>query len=177
MYVWSALVVVILLAIGTNLVGWRYASVLSANAVVNKYEVRSALLMQATNHIGACSPEATALVWASGLHLRSAALQYAVMTKELKLEYAQQLEETAPNWVTGMSSPWVYGYSIVQHEAIGDNKHRVKLTFATMTSTGPAGNYQATLLLIREGEFWRIAEVAMDNGLYPYTGFIKEHKD
>jgi len=149
--------------------GIKYLSVFAAVAEAGKYEVRADLLMRAMDSVGACSPEAAAGVWAKGLIERSAALQYAAMNAALKREYARQLETCAPNWVTGVSSPWVEGYEIKKVESPGENRRIVRMRFSTVSSTGPAGVYDAALTLEREGEFWRISAISADDGLYPYT--------
>lgn len=119
-------------------------SVFSALEVKNKYEVRSNLLMDAMNQVGACSCKEAAQVWANGLKLRSAALQYSVMTKTLKDKYAADLEMTFPNWVTGVSSPWVDSFIITDKDKDGNNCI-ARIKFSTKTSTGPAGDYNASL--------------------------------
>ena len=45
-----------------------------------------------------------------------------------------------------------------------------------MTSTGPAGDYNAILSVTREGYFWRISMISLEEGLYVYTGFIPEDR-
>lgn len=61
----------------------KYISVLAAVSDESKYEVRSRLLMEAMDRVGVCSPEEAAKVWAQGLQMRSAAMQYSVMDKAL----------------------------------------------------------------------------------------------
>jgi len=167
--------IVVLSVVVFNFIGyifnWKYLSSFASAAEINKFEVRSQLLTEAMKQVGVCTPEEAATVWANGLKMRSAALQYSVMTGELKKIYAQQLEKNAPNWVTGMSSPWVQSYKILKVEDTGNDTYTVELVFSTMTSTGPAGDYKAVLSLVREGSFWRIKKISMDEGLFPYTGF------
>jgi hypothetical protein len=165
------LCVLILLNIVGYVLDCKYISVAAAIAEINEYEIRSRLLMEAMQQVGVCTPEDAAKTWAEGLKSRSAALQYAVMKPLLREEYAKQLEKTAKNWVTGMSSPWVENYQIVQIEAPNENKRVIQLKISTATSTGPAGDYTAQLTIIRDGSFWRIEKIVMDKGLYPYTGF------
>lgn len=153
---------------------WRYVSIFAAASETNKYEVRSYLLTEAMDQVGVCCPEDAADVWSNGLVTRSAALQYSVMNKELKEEYANQLEKSAPNWVTGMSSPWVDSYKIVKTQTPSENSRIIELTYSTATSTGPAGDYKAVLTIAKEGDFWRITEISADPGLYPYMGFTPE---
>lgn len=136
----------------------------------NACETKSVLLMEAMRYVGSCTPEDAAKTWAEGLKQRSAALQYAVMSDMLKTEYAKRLETTAPNWVTGMSSPWVDSYTIKLED--GNAKSKVaELVFTLATSTGTAGKYTASLLLTLENGFWRVSGISMDEALYPYTGF------
>ena len=71
--------------------------------------IKVQLLMDAMDEVGVCRPEQAVDVWARGLMERSAAMQYAVMTDSLREKYVKSLAKNAPNWVTGLSSPWVYG--------------------------------------------------------------------
>lgn len=148
-----------------------YISVLPAMKQADNYEVRSRLLMEAMGAVGSCEPEEAASTWASGLLKRSAALQYAVMDDTLKAEYARQLETSSPNWVTGVSSPWVEDFRIENVESPNENTRVAELVFSTATSTGPAGEYTAVLQLKRQGSFWRVSKIEQDEELYPYTLF------
>ena len=158
-----------------NVIGYRldckYISVFAAVAEVDKYQVKSDLLMEAMNQVGVSTPESAAKVWANGLKTRSAALQYSVMGAKLKKEYASQLDKNHPNWVTGVSSPWVDSYKITDISAAGDNQYAIKLCFSTVTSAGSAGDYNAVLIITRDGDFWRITDISPDKGLSAYMGF------
>ena len=50
-------------------------NVFAAMAEINKYEIRSRLLMEAMDYVGVCDPEKAVDVWAGGLMQRSAAMQ------------------------------------------------------------------------------------------------------
>lgn len=151
-----------------------YVNILAvvSQSLPNDFEVRSQLLVEAMNYVGVCFPEDAAAVWAEGLKNRSAALQYAVMGKPLKDEYARQLNETAPNWVTGISSPFISEYQIVNTEAVSNTLQRITLRFSLATSIGTAGEAQAVLDIIKEGSFWRIENIDADKALFPYTRFM-----
>ncbi|HWS42796.1 MAG TPA: hypothetical protein VN421_06870 [Pseudoflavonifractor sp.] len=136
---------------------------------VDPYRTRSELLMDASNHTGVCTPEQAAGVWAQGLMRRSAAMQYTVMTQALKEQYAAQLDALSSNWVTGMSSPWVQRYTVMEASRPDDAHAEMALSFETATSTGPFECYNARLWLVREDEFWRIERIWTEEGLYPYT--------
>lgn len=170
-----AVAICLLILILLNVIGYffdcSYISVFAAVAQVGDSDTQSRLLMEAMEVVGVFSPEEAANVWATGLIRRSAAMQYAVMTSALKQAYARTLEDTAPNWVTGVSSPFVESFYIIGKESPSADEMIIDILFSTATSTGPAGSYLARLYLVREGEFWRIAQVITDNGLCPYTGF------
>jgi hypothetical protein len=124
-------------------------SVIAVYRERDKYEVISELLIESLDYIGACNPKDTANVWAEGLRKRSGAMQASVMTKELREKYIQRLSKNFPNWVTGMSSPWIEKYDIVEiNEA--NEMYKVKLKFDTVTSTGPFETYYATLKVKKE---------------------------
>jgi hypothetical protein len=138
----------------------------------DKFEIRSGLLAEAMGFVGSCSPDGAAGVWAEGLKRRSAAMQYSVMSEQLKKIYATELEETFPNWVTGVSSPWIEKYEIIQNRIDAEN-YCFHIRLSTATSSGPAGDYDAVLLVGWESGFWRITEVVTEEELKVYTGFLK----
>lgn len=151
-----------------------YVNILEAVAqpLPDDFEIRSRLLREAMDFVGVCCPEDAADVWAKGLKARSAALQYAVMTARLKEAYALHLDETAPNWVTGVSSPYISDYKIIKTDVISDTLQRITLQFSLATSTGPAGEAMAMLDIAPEERFWRITAISADEALYPYTNFM-----
>jgi hypothetical protein len=161
----------LLISFAGTVLGLKQISATVATADSDKYEIRSKLLMETTDKTGVGSPEAAAIVWADGLKARSAAMQYTVMTKDLKADYAKQLETTFPNWVTGVSSPWIESYSITKSVKVDEDNTRYRIKFNTATSTGPAGTYEAMLSVTEEGKFWRIEQVEQDKELKVYTGF------
>ncbi len=171
-FICALLITIIVLNVGGYFLNLKYVSVFAAMAEVDKYEVRSRLLMEAMKQVGVCEPEEAAKVWARGLINRSAALQYSVLNNKLKADYAAQLEQSFPNWVTGMSSPWVDSYEIVNTIPSNNNGMIVELKLSTKTSTGPAGDFDAALTIALEDEFWRITKLAIDKELFVYTGFM-----
>lgn len=153
------------------LAGWSMEGNPAVAAAMDTYEIRSGLLMNAMDRVGVCAPEDAARLWADGVAGRSAALQYAALSQRLKGEYAAQLEQTFPNWVTGVSSPWVEQYEIVKSDHPSHGHYTYQLRFFTATSSGPAGTLGACLIVAEEDGFWRVAALAYDDGLAAYTGF------
>jgi len=135
------------------------------------YPVRNQLLLEALNFVGVCDRESAATVWAEGLKRRNAAMQYSVMNSELREEYAAQLETAFPNWVTGVSSPFIKSYEILKTTPLGNARAEIVLEFTTATSTGVAGAHRATLTVERDGPFWHIVDIDADDELFVYTGF------
>lgn len=133
--------------------------------------IKVQLLMDAMDEVGVCRPEQAVDVWARGLMERSAAMQYAVMTDSLREKYVKSLAKNAPNWVTGLSSPWVSGYTVEQVQEPADDRRVYTVSVKTKTSTGPAGKYRAVLSLREENGFWRINGISADDELSVYTGF------
>ena len=140
----------------------------AAPGQVNPYMTRSELLMDAARYTGVSTPEQAVDVWAKGLEQRSAAMQYIVMTDALKGEYAKQLDALRSNWVTGMSSPWVSGYTVTEASKPDDAHAEFSLNIETEAAYIHE-DYKAKLWLVREGEFWRIDRIQADPGLYWYT--------
>ncbi|MFZ5975031.1 MAG: hypothetical protein ACOYU3_06460 [Bacillota bacterium] len=162
-----------LVSTGLHFFGIGIGGIRMSNAVeaADKYQIRCRQLMEAMQHVGVCTPEQAAETWAKGLMKRSAAMQYSVMSRQLRNEYAKRLEQTAPNWVTGISSPWVSAYRIIGVQKESEKSYVYTLSISLATSAGPAGDYAATLIVTPEDGFWRITKIATDDALYPYTGF------
>ncbi len=137
---------------------------------VDPYKTRSELLMNASSYTGVFTPEQAASVWAQGLEQRSAALQYVVMTQKLKDKYEKQLNALNSNWVTGLSSPSVMGYTLTDIKMHGETHADIRLKIKVGATWDPEGEfYKAELRLVREGDFWRIERIKTDEELYPYT--------
>src|SRR3712207_3307429 len=58
-----------------------------------------------------------ALAWAKGVKTRNGALQFAVLSTELRNKRATEYANL--NWVTGASSPWVSNYKISSQKQLG----------------------------------------------------------
>ncbi len=76
--------------------------------------------------------------WAQGVKERNGALQYAVLSPELKEQSFSDYESFG--WVTGTSSPWVEHYEITKETKVGENAWEYEVRFELATSTGPAGS-------------------------------------
>lgn len=142
---------------------------ISVSSPTDKSKIR--LLEEATEYVGAVSPEKTIDIWSNGLKERSAALQYIVMTESLKENYEKSLEKNGYDfWITGVSSPWVEDYELLKTNKLSDDAYEYDIKYNTRTSEGKY-NFLVTLKLIKEGDFWKVAEVKGDEDSRAYTGF------
>lgn len=168
------LIVICLSLIFVNYIGLGYTNVFTASAAADKNKVRYELLLSAVDELGACSPTAAAEIWAKGVKTRNAAMQYGVLDDKLKAEYLRSLEQTAPNWVTGVSSPWIDSYEVLAVKEINEQHYEISLKFITASSTGVDDSYKAVIHIIKKDDYYVINKIKMDEGLYPYTGFMTE---
>jgi hypothetical protein len=83
-FIFSFIFIIALLNVGGYFLNLKQISVIAANAEINKYEVRSKLLMQATDEVGVLPCKKCCEGMVRRLKKRSAALQYSVMSKILK---------------------------------------------------------------------------------------------
>jgi len=144
------------------------------SAETRMYRGRYNLLTKATDYVGVDSPKKAAELWASGLALRSAAMQYVVFTKELKDKYSEHLDSFESNWVTGQSSPSVQRFIIYNVDDIDEYNARVDLIFEIGSYHGGFKFYPATLYIIKEDDFWRISKIdahreVLNHAYFPCT--------
>lgn len=78
-------------------------------------------------------PLAAAKTWAEGVKMRNGALQYAVMSPELKEEYFAKFVDS--NWSTGVSSPWIESYKVTEKYRVDEERYRFEVEFTYTDST------------------------------------------
>jgi hypothetical protein len=160
-YIWIIAVVVVAALLIYLL--WGYASkAASANDKCAMANAKAELFQRAIDEFGALTPDDAALLWGKGVKERNGALQYAVMSDELKKLYKEHLDQNYPAWVTGFSSPWVEKVEIIESKRISKGEYEVVMQFSLATSAGSEGKHLAKLSLYNEGQFWVINNVAAD---------------
>ena len=91
--------------------------------------------------------------WAKGVMARNGALQYAMLSPELREANPSWYEDL--RWITRTSSPWVESFEIVGDREISGEAWEYEVVFDTATSTGPAGASVARVSVSRaENEPW-----------------------
>ncbi len=125
----------------------------------------------AIGEFGALNVNEAAQLWGKGVQDRNGALQYAVMSDELKKTYKETLDKNNPTWVTGVSSPWVEKYAILQSTKASKDEYSVVMEFSLATSAGSEGKHLATLSIFRDGRYWVINNVEGDEIILGLAGF------
>lgn len=103
------------------------------------------------------SPQSAAELWAEAVKMRNGALQYALMSPELKREHYQDLVES--NWSTGVSSPWVESFEITERKKADDKTFVFDIRY-TLTDSTKATIIESETILVRAGQDgWFIAAI------------------
>ncbi len=110
----------------------------------------------------ALAPESAAeaaRAWAEAVRTRNGAAQYALMSPALK-----STTTPPPMWVTGVSSPWVGGYTILSRPSSSPDLASYLVRFSMWTSTG-GGSTDSMVLDIKKyadlrGTPWLIDKMA-----------------
>lgn len=95
--------------------------------------------------------------WANGVKTRNGALQYALLSTELRQKNYQGYAESG--WTTGTSSPWVEEFTIIEISAASPGQYSYQVEFKLATSTGTAGSDLKRVMVRQEGEKWVIAQI------------------
>ena len=78
-------------------------------------------------------PLNAAETWAEGVKTRNGALQYAVMAPEIRKEHFAKFVDS--NWSTGVSSPWIENYEIIEKHSFNNERYRFEIKFSHTDST------------------------------------------
>ena len=109
------------------------------------------------------TPEEAMQLWGRGEQTRSGALQYAVLSPELRQQADNQYIITQSGWVTGGSSPWVGPITVKQKKRLDNTAMEYTVTFPEVTSVPP--NLTATekfvvrKITVNGREGWFISEM------------------
>jgi hypothetical protein len=168
-YIWIIGIVVVAVLLIYLLWGC-VKNVVGNNEECTMANAKAELFQKAIDEFGALTPEDAALLWGKGVKERNGALQYAVMSDELKKIYKEHLDKNYPAWVTGFSSPWVEKYEIIEAKRVSKGEYEVIMQFSLATSAGSEGKHLAKLSTYNEGQFWVINNVAADEIILELSG-------
>lgn len=103
------------------------------------------------------SPEETINNFAEAVKTRNGAMQYALFSSEARVGLTKPMENS--HWVTGVSSPWVEAYQVVEETKIQTNQVEYVIEFDLYTSTGFAGKDSARLTVEKINDYWYITSL------------------
>lgn len=106
------------------------------------------------------TPDEAAEFWARGVKERNGVFQYAVLNKGLQEQFKKKAEENG-SWVTGFSSPWVESYKVTKKK-VNESTWEYKIVFKAVTSAPETYNWNATLIIGKEDDKWRIIDIQKD---------------
>lgn len=109
---------------------------------LDKLQRQVALLEEA---VAANTPREAVETWVRGVKERNGALQYAILSPELK-EQKQDAYESC-GWVTGVSSPWIRDYHIVSESKTAEDTWTYDVKYFWETSSGPSGDSLCTVIV------------------------------
>jgi len=92
-------------------------------------------------------------MYAEAVENRNGAIQYALMSDELREKRYDELKELG--FVTGTSSPWVDSYEI---ERLGENYYKIVFVLKTSVPTDLV-IWTVNLKLMQDGDYWRISSI------------------
>jgi len=117
------------------------------------------LFQQALDKLGATSPEQVINIWASGEKMRNGVFHYAVACDELKSKFIKLWGEPKDGyWIIGGSSPWLERYEIVYNKKLNNSTYEAKIRFYWITSAGPSGFTETTLLIVKNKDTWCVKD-------------------
>jgi len=114
------------------------------------------------------TPEEALKLWGRGEQLRCGALQYAVLSPELREKAANSTAARQTYWVIGFSSPQVGPISIDRQIPISDTRVEYAISYPEYTSTPPYTTGTEKIIVDKlkcdGGEGWFITQVAQSAG-------------
>lgn len=127
---------------------------------INQLEEKNNLFKDALNKFGALSKEEAVDLYAQGVKIRSGALQYSVMCKELKIRFEEEMDKNKNYaWVTGTSSPWVSEYKIYEYRYLGKDTYSVLVKFILNDAKGAIGKSVVNLEVKKCNNIWCISKI------------------
>lgn len=107
-------------------------------------------------------------LWGRGEQTRNGAMQYAVLSPQLRREADNSAYVCQTYWVTGGSSPWVGPITIMKRNKLSDTKIEYTLSFPEITSVPPHTTSTEKLIvekLSNNGqEGWFITQIQQSSG-------------
>lgn len=102
-------------------------------------------------------PLSAATDWAEGVKQRNGALQYALLSPELKEKSFDDF--ASMNWSTGTSSPWVASYTVKEMATKPDGSHSYEVAFVFTDSTGSQFTSTQSITVAQFDDGWFLTSI------------------
>ncbi|NOU93040.1 hypothetical protein GC093_07305 [Paenibacillus sp. LMG 31456] len=115
------------------------------------------------NALEAESPEEAVRTWIRGVQKRSGAIQYAVLSPDLRQKTKQEFEDHF--WVTGVSSPHMGKVEHLHTKEVSPDKVQVSFDYPLVVMNGTIGKGSACILVEKinreSSDYWAISDIAL----------------
>ncbi len=112
---------------------------------------------QIVNFVLPGSAEECVNMYAQAASQRQGAIQYALMSEELRAELKAGFEDM--NWVTGVSSPWITGYDVYEQKTESKKTYNIIFHWATSAGKVPDSKTIVTVENAQQQEAWQITSL------------------
>ena len=107
---------------------------------IKQLELKNKLFINAIDNFGATSPQEAVILYCEGVKSRSGPLQYSVMCDKLKKSFKSNMDYNKNYaWVTGVSSPSVSDYKVIDIKRIDSKTYVFKVKFSLEYALKPIG--------------------------------------
>ncbi len=143
------------------------------NQATNQLSIQVPDLKEVEQHLAVienalmpATPQEAMQLWGRGEQIRNGALQYAVLSPELRQQAAKRVHEAG--WTTGYSSPWVGSMTVKEAKKLSDTAVEYTVTFPEETSVPPhttaTEKFVVRKLTMDGKEGWFITEMLQSSG-------------
>ena len=131
---------------------------------IKQLELKNKLFIDAIDNFGATSPQEAVILYCEGVKSRSGPLQYSVMCDELKKSFKSNMDSNKNYaWVTGVSSPSVSDYKVINIKKIDSKTYIFKVKFSLEYALKPIGYTYTSLKVEKFDNKWCITNIKESN--------------
>lgn len=127
---------------------------------IKQLELKNKLFIDAIDNFGATSPQEAVILYCEGVKSRSGPLQYSVMCDKLKKSFKSNMDYNKNYaWVTGVSSPSVSDYKVIDIKKIDSKTYVFKVKFSLEYALKPIGYTYTSLKVEKFDNKWCITNI------------------
>jgi len=127
---------------------------------IKQLELKNKLFIDAIDNFGATSPQEAVILYCEGVKSRSGPLQYSVMCDELKKSFKTNMDFNKNYaWVTGVSSPSVSDYKVINMKKVDSKTYIFNVKFSLEYALKPIGETYTSLKVEKINNKWCITNI------------------